>query len=66
MTNQQPASPLPKLYRVAEVTKLLSVSRATVYRLIAAEKLKLVKISTRSSGITAASIEALLAGNAAQ
>ncbi|MFK0375591.1 helix-turn-helix transcriptional regulator [Pandoraea sp. NPDC090278] len=41
------------------------IFRATVYRLINAEKLKLVKIGTRSSGITAASIEALLAGNAA-
>lgn len=65
MTTPQPASPQPKLYRVADVTKRLSVSRATVYRLITAEKLKLVKIGTRSSGITAASIEALLAGNAA-
>ncbi|MDY7802785.1 helix-turn-helix domain-containing protein [Burkholderia stagnalis] len=56
-----PAAPAPaRLYRVAEVMKLLSVSRSTVYRLVRDGKLTLVKIGERSSGITSASLDAFL------
>ena len=51
------------LYRVREVMDMLSVSKATVYRMVAAGTLRLVKIGPRSSGITAESIEALLQGS---
>ncbi|MBU9221048.1 helix-turn-helix domain-containing protein [Pseudomonas aeruginosa] len=50
-----------KLYKVHEVTRLLSISRSTVYRLVCAGKLRLVKIGARSSFITAESVDALLA-----
>lgn len=57
-----PATPAPvKLYKVHEVMRLLSISRSTVYRLVRAGKLRLVKIGVRSSFITAESIDALLA-----
>jgi excisionase family DNA binding protein len=54
----------PKLYRIHAVMDQLSISRTTVYRLVNQGKLKLVKIGTRSSGITADSLNALVAGNA--
>ncbi|KWF23891.1 hypothetical protein WT56_25800 [Burkholderia pseudomultivorans] len=40
--------------------KMLGVCRATVYNLVRDDKLTLVKIGKRSSGITAASLEALV------
>lgn len=43
-------------YRVSAVCEKLGVSRATIYRMVSAGKLKLVKISKRSSGITAESL----------
>ncbi|MGO4326689.1 helix-turn-helix transcriptional regulator [Cupriavidus sp. 2TAF22] len=52
-----------RLYRVREVMGQLSISKATVYRMVAAGTLRLVKIGPRSSGITAESIEALLQGS---
>ncbi|WP_196488027.1 helix-turn-helix transcriptional regulator [Burkholderia pseudomultivorans] len=39
---------------------MLGVCRATVYNLVRDDKLTLVKIGKRSSGITAASLEALV------
>jgi excisionase family DNA binding protein len=54
----------PKLYRISAVMVQLSVSRATIYRMVAAGKLRLVKIGERSSGITAESINALLGKDA--
>ncbi|WP_264165083.1 helix-turn-helix transcriptional regulator [Burkholderia orbicola] len=59
---QSPPAPTPpvKLYRVAEVSKMLGVCRATVYNLVRDGKLTLVKIGKRSSGITAASLDALV------
>ncbi len=51
-----------RLYRVREVMDQLSISKATVYRMVAAGTLRLVKIGPRSSGITADSIDALIAG----
>jgi excisionase family DNA binding protein len=50
----------PLIYRVAAVTQKLGVSRATVYRLVERGELKLVKISTRASGITADSLRAFV------
>lgn len=54
-----PTSPV-KLYRVAEVSKMLGVCRATVYNLVRDGKLTLVKIGKRSSGITSDSLAALV------
>ncbi|RBB41100.1 transcriptional regulator [Burkholderia reimsis] len=51
-----------KLYRIKAVMDMTSVSRTTVYRLVDKGKLKLVKIGERSSGITAESVEAIMAG----
>ncbi|MBC8642096.1 helix-turn-helix domain-containing protein [Caballeronia sp. EK] len=50
----------PKLYRISAVMAQLGVSRATIYRMVAAGKLRLVKIGERSSGITAESIDQLI------
>ncbi|CAJ3516356.1 transcriptional regulator [Burkholderia pseudomallei] len=55
-------SAVPKLYRISDVMVQLSVSRATIYRMVAAGKLRLVKIGTQGSRITAESVEAVLAG----
>ncbi|MBN3788722.1 helix-turn-helix domain-containing protein [Burkholderia sp. Ac-20353] len=41
---------------------MTSISRTTVYRLVDKGKLKRVKIRERSSGITAESVEAIMAG----
>jgi len=49
---------LPKLYRISEVMTQLRISRATVYRMVAAGKLRLVKIGASGSRITAESVEA--------
>lgn len=49
------------IYRVHEAMDTLGVSRSTIYRLVAAGDLQLIKIgSTKSSGITAESLEAML------
>lgn len=52
-----------KLYRVSDAMEQLSISRATLYRMVAAGSLKLVKIGANGSRITAESIDALLAAN---
>ena len=44
------------VYRVGNVVRMLDVSRATVYRLAKDGRLKLVKIGTSASGITAQSL----------
>ncbi|MGF6994623.1 helix-turn-helix domain-containing protein [Paraburkholderia sp. GAS32] len=54
---------VPKLYRISDVMEQLSVSRATLYRLVSTGKLRLVKVGS-ASRITAESIDALVAGNA--
>lgn len=54
---------IPKLYRISDVTVQLSVSRATLYRLVSTGKLRLVKVGS-ASRITAESIDALVAGKA--
>ncbi|USS45113.1 helix-turn-helix transcriptional regulator [Burkholderia glumae] len=53
----------PRIYKVRDVMVQLQVSKGTVYRLVRAGKLRLVKIGAKSSGITAESIDALLASN---
>lgn len=58
----KPAAPAPvKLYEVRAVMRQLSISKTTFYRLVDAGKLRLVKIGTRSSYITAESVDAFLA-----
>lgn len=50
----------PLIYRINAATEKLGVSRNTIYRLVKAGELVLVKISIRASGITAESIDAFL------
>ena len=59
-------SAIPKLYRISEVMAQLGISRATVYRMVAAGKLRLVKVGQTGSRITAESIDALISGGAPQ
>ncbi|MDR8077808.1 helix-turn-helix domain-containing protein [Burkholderia cenocepacia] len=61
-TTQTPAAKQApvKLYRIAEVARMLGVCRATVYNLVRDDRLTLVKIGRRASGITAVSVEALV------
>ncbi|MBP0716156.1 helix-turn-helix domain-containing protein [Burkholderia sola] len=58
-----PALRPDSLYRVAYVMQRLGVSKATVYNLARAGKLKLVKIGVRSSGVTGESLIALITRN---
>jgi excisionase family DNA binding protein len=51
----------PKLYRVQDVMEQLSVSRATVYRLVGAGKLRMINLGRKCTKITAESVDALLA-----
>lgn len=53
----------PLLYRINVAEAKLGVSRATIYRLAKEGTLELVKIGKRSSGITAASITAMIEKN---
>lgn len=51
------------LYRINVAEAKLGVSRSTIYRLVKAGQLDLVKIGLRSSGITANSIHAMIERN---
>lgn len=53
------------LYRVHTAEAKLGVSRSTIYRLVNDGELVLIKIGKRSSGITAASLHALIERNKA-
>lgn len=53
----------PLVYRINVAMAQLGVSRTTIYRMVKAGSLHLVKISKRASGITATSITAHLAQN---
>lgn len=53
------------LYRVHTAQAKLGVSRSTIYRLVNEGELVLIKIGKRSSGITAASVHALIERNRA-
>nr|WP_275404641.1 helix-turn-helix domain-containing protein [Burkholderia diffusa] len=50
------------MYRIKAVMDMLGISRTTVYGLVDKGKLKLVKIGERFSGITAESVDAIMAG----
>lgn len=50
----------PLIYRINVAMAQLGVSRTTIYRLVNAGDLDLVKVSVRASGITAESINAYL------
>jgi len=56
-----PVQVQPKIYRVNVASIKLGVSRATIYRLVKSRKLILIKIGERASGITAESLDALIA-----
>ncbi len=51
------------LYRINVAEAKLGVSRSTIYRLAKAGVLELVKIGSRSSGITAKSVQAMIERN---
>lgn len=51
---------IDRLYRVAEASKMLGVCKATVYNLARDGRLELVKIGARASGVTGASLIALI------
>lgn len=51
------------LYRIHTAEAKLGVSRSTIYRLVKEGQLVLIKIGKRSSGITAASVHALIERN---
>jgi len=53
------------LYRIHTAEAKLGVSRSTIYRLVNEGELMLIKIGKRSSGITAASLHALIERNKA-
>jgi excisionase family DNA binding protein len=48
------------IYRINVAQAKLGVSRSTIYRLVNSGALELVKIGTRSSGITADSVRAMI------
>jgi predicted DNA-binding transcriptional regulator AlpA len=50
----------PLLYRISSVMALLEISHATVYRMVANGELELIKLSTRASRITSASVARVL------
>lgn len=50
----------PLLYRISSVMELLEISHATVYRMVANGELELIKLSTRASRITSASVARVL------
>ncbi len=60
-----PTEPRPLLYRINVVEAKLGISRSTVYRMVKTGELDLVKISKRSSGITAESVHAMIERNKA-
>lgn len=53
----KPTSPTPTLvYRIPQAARLLSLGRSSVYRLVDAGELDLIKLGRRSSAITRASL----------
>ena len=50
------AADMPLLVTVDEAARLLRINRRTIYKLVAAGKLKLMKIGPRSSRITTPSL----------
>lgn len=64
-TQNQQSSSNALLYRIQTAEIKLGVSRSTIYRLVNEGELELIKIGKRSSGITAASLHALIERNKA-
>lgn len=52
----QPSSPLPAYLRESQVLKSLPISKSSLWRLVAAEKLKVVRISKRMTLFSAQSV----------
>jgi excisionase family DNA binding protein len=53
----------PLVYRINVAMAQLGVSRTTIYRLVNAGELELVKVGLRASGITVSSVTAFLEKN---
>lgn len=63
MANVPDPLPTPLLYRIQDAMRLLSVSRATIYRMLDRDKLKAIRIGS-ATRITAESISGVCrAGN---
>ncbi|MFC5460558.1 helix-turn-helix transcriptional regulator [Massilia niabensis] len=56
----------PLRYRISMVMHLLDISHATVYRMIAKGDLELVKLGSRTSRITSASVQRIISGRTGQ
>lgn len=52
---------IPMLYKITSVMALLEISHATVYRMVAKGQLDLIRLSSRASRITSASVARVLA-----
>ncbi len=63
VTNNSTSGSGALLFRINVAEAKLGVSRSTIYRLAKAGELELVKIGSRSSGITAASLHAMIERN---
>ena len=60
-SNSRIPQPLPRFMRESEVLQHLRVSKSTVWRLVAADKLKVLRISKRVTLFCSESIENYLA-----
>jgi len=60
-SNTRTPQPLPRFMRESEVLQHLRVSKSTVWRLVAADKLKVLRISKRVTLFCSESIESYLA-----
>ncbi|TAM02174.1 MAG: helix-turn-helix domain-containing protein [Paraburkholderia sp.] len=63
MTLQTNRAQPVKLHRIKNAALLLDVSKPTIYRLVRAGKLTLVKLGTRASAITDESIRDFIAAH---
>ncbi|MEX3691175.1 helix-turn-helix transcriptional regulator [Paraburkholderia sp. BR14263] len=59
-------TPLPRLHRIKTAAHMLSVSKPTIYRLVRAGELTLVKLGTRASAITDDSLTDFIAARTQQ
>lgn len=60
-TTPQKPERVPMLYKITSVMALLEISHATVYRMVAKSELDLIRLSSRASRITSASVARILA-----
>ncbi|UDQ99429.1 helix-turn-helix domain-containing protein [Lentisphaerota bacterium WC36G] len=59
-TEIENSNTIPKLYTVAEVMKILGVSKPTIYRMFKNGKLKKIEINENTTRISSADLEKIL------